>query len=611
MRDSRRGSLTDTAGLFLVPNFVPGFEMRTDDDEAPPAYHGPVDWDAVNPRDLSVVRDTDGDQHLYLIRPGGVMQSVPRAVAAALRDRLANINPGTFAIGTVVTPHRPPSRTPRRQRGPIHTLPMANPPAEATPVETPAPASEPVTFAGAVAAALQQSAANREAAIEREVSRQLWRPGDTPLPERTPIPVPRSGTPPPPPHGSTGLDTSHGADTERVARERREVQRAMAEAAEMGRRNGEREREANPQTSLMSMLMLGRGPLRARTPPPAAHATPLRDQSPPGAPRADRSRLPASSIWARTGQPRTQTLPIEWTEHVIQGRNDGPRERPYTPGDRQRMQEQLRDRSLPDEQETQEEADENQERTYSVLVAVHREPAQAPSSAPSDNGRQKLLDVRRHRLKGPVKTLMSVVDEVQDEIPSGCYLRMANAAKSAYEVIEELDPTTAEGYRVRESDVRYETAEERIAELEERNRQLQCDCDEYDVGLSSANRELHRLNTEMTAVMRNEKAAINQWEAYKGVVSALESHHVIGPHVAFSKVMASVGNGADLMKRQDSSLPRKWKTLRSGVWNRRSFVIETINYPKNDYTEGFGAMCITLDEATAKAWEEFWAPDVE
>lgn len=604
--------------------------MRTDDDEAPPVeYRAPDTFpglNAINLSDVCIV--AAGDREAWYVRTGPEMLRAltPREVTT-LRERWHSsmnqdhfVPPMAFRNVEAARTHVP---QPERDRTPVPIRSeMENPPATEEPVPS-VPSVPPSGFVtynrrhypipGTPITRPNRSDWDRVVRESREAPAVIY---DETMPERSgdgarmsQWQAIMSGTPPPPPTGSTGLDTSRQSDTERVARERREVQRAMAEARESEETPQDENRR--PDTlimtparqapdSLMAMLSLSTG-TRPTSPPPTALSTPLRDRSPPGAPRIVRRRLPNTATWGDPPRtPRTQIvdrrleagMPVaarlanqaarQEAEAQIWRQppgTDGPRERPYTPGDRARVQE------------------------YTVLaVGVARAPTRLTQEA-----RQVTIDNRRKRLKAPVKQFMTLTDEFQDKIPENTYLQMANACKKIYEVIEELDPTSVEGYQASADDAAFETQEQRIVALEEELRVRDSVIDECQETIRTKTRELKQLNSQMASVLTNEKAACEQNIAYRGVVKALEDHTVIGPRVAFSKVMVSIAKGSDLKKYKDSNLPRKWHALRSGKWNRRSFVIETIKYDKNDYTEGFGALGFSLDN-TDKLWE-MWAPD--
>lgn len=619
-------------------------EYRSLNYDLPPAEEIPVDR-------VTIVRDQAGTSRLYYNEGNGALRLIPQHVASRMLEVLRQrAETSQFTIGTEsnrVNTRRIVHTRQSRARTPMHTRAMANPPAEERPLQSDA---ERNLITDGIAVPIRSAPA--------------------PTFIGTSILVPRSGTPPPPPVGSTGLDTSRGTDTDRVARERREVQRAMAEARETDENRparytvpyngayysvpaqsqppqynpplseqsppGEAE-DLSIQSSVLIMTPTRQAPdslmaminLRTNLPGslPSATATPLRDQSPPGAPRADRRRLPETSVWASSGTPR---------------------QRPYTPGDRQRVQGTNlanRERDIqfvasqagvttdnsrlalersnwdpvaaiieamgsPQEGAPVTPSQPLRERMeYSPLAVPVRREVTGDGTVSQALTRQTMLDARRKRLKKPCKDFMSIADDVQDEISNGAYLRMANACKKMYEVIEELDPTSVEGYNVVGEGTQIETHAERIAELEEQLQERDDALDRIQDQLRAKTRELHKLNSMQAAIMRNEQAAINKWEAHRNVIKALEGHSVIGTHVAFSKAMTSIALGTDLLKHGDSNLARKWKALRSGVWNRRSFEIESVKYEKTDYTEGFGALGFSLDEENA-LWN-LWGPDAE
>ncbi len=113
---------------------------------------------------------------------------------------------------------------------------------------------------------------------------------------------------------------------------------------------------------------------------------------------------------------------------------------------------------------------------------------------------QAAVDNRRARIKAPVKRLLAVVEEQQLNMSDNSYLQMANACRDMYNILEELDPTSVEGYNVAERTMIESTeAEQRVADLEE------C-CRRQETELMHKNFEIERLKSNCRAVQRERNA---------------------------------------------------------------------------------------------------------
>lgn len=519
--------------------------------------------------------------------------------------------------------------------------------------------TQPVTFAGTVAAAYQQSAR------DREVSSRRQRPGDTPLPDRAPIPV-VAGPAPPPPAGSTGIDTSYASPTDRSARDRAEVDNAMAEvrAQEEARR---------PAASLMELLSLSNNS-RPRSPPPAAHATPLRDQSPPGAPRVERRRLPTTSerpirtlandAWGRAvAMANTVDLPPPangintprgrgdpWTSETIT-----PNAYPVSTNAAQRAGYHRRDRDIAyvaaqanvDSDvaalalertmwdlvsaiemaagDAASSSEEDQPRTgtdhddYQVLAVPTNDVTSVITGTEHRVTRQQLVDVRRTRLKAPTKKLMAIAEELQEKekIDENTFLQLANTCKQMYETVEELDPTTVVGYAPPHPSQEWPNMRERIWELEERLRHAELEVAEQRQTISDQRKQL---SDQEKAVARNEMLDMCVKEHQTERASLLDNK-MTGP-VLNHKLM--VDQMRDLVRKpqyvkqrpfnrtRDDPMdfdtifhnmrtvhPKPWMLQDDPAWPGRWVEVETVAYNNTEYTEGFGALGFSLDNTDA------------
>jgi uncharacterized coiled-coil protein SlyX len=205
---------------------------------------------------------------------------------------------------------------------------------------------------------------------------------------------------------------------------------------------------------------------------------------------------------------------------------------------------------------------------------------------------------------------MMLADEIQYQMPEGVYLKMANACKAMYEVIEELDPTSVEGYSVVGDGTDFQTQEELIAELEESINTRDESLDRLQDELRAKYRELQKLNSLQASIMRNEQVAINQCEAHLNVINALEGHHTIGPHIAYSKMVSQMTNlmmAPQYVKPTNSdcivqSVIHNMRTVHPQPWMAQAdsdgkwVEIETVKYIKTEYTEGWGSSGISLVE---------------
>jgi len=453
--------------------------MRTDDDEAPSSF--PVAGNQnIDPRAIVLLRD--GTNNHWYHRDGGdpsVLRRIPgsevhRMLQTSVLEVDMHVSQAQQRMGRAIRPR------PRHQSASLTQRPtMANPPSEAPPAEAPEaeiPAEYHVTY-----------------------NRQHYA-------------LPFAGNPPPPPAGSTGLDTSRVSTDNALDEQRREVERAMAEV------------------------------------------------------RHEEQRLP---------EPRTEPVTFAGTVAAAYAQSAQDRGTHYQAS-----------------------------RTLEILSVA---PQHTSRRAPGTNIRQDVIDTRRRRFKTPARDFMAAADEASDSLPNGVYLRMANAAKKMYEIIEELDPTTVEGYTVVGENVEFMSPEQRIAELEEKSRNLEIDLSQSDDHIQNQTIEIEKLREKFTDMVQETNRRIHRdtmtqrtISTYMSRMSILTTHPVIGIHIAHSNVMKSVRAGTDLLAinpiRNGFRLKRKWDALRSGVWNRRSFIIESIKYDKNDYTEGFGAAGISLDE---------------
>jgi hypothetical protein len=88
----------------------------------------------------------------------------------------------------------------------------------------------------------------------------------------------------------------------------------------------------------------------------------------------------------------------------------------------------------------------------------------APESAPPQVAglhRPAFLKARSDLIKAPIFEVMQIADEIQTEVQDDVYLRMANATRNVYNVVEELDQ------RIRQLEtLTVEKLEQRIHDLE-------------------------------------------------------------------------------------------------------------------------------------------------
>ena len=348
-------------------------------------------------------------------------------------------------------------------------------------------------------------------------------------------------------------------------RERREVQRAMAEARAAESAGPQRE-----YTLTYSRQFYGAS--EASSPPPM-RAIVARDQDPPGVPRAERQAT------------ATREAPFRQLHAT--------RRSPLAIGS----------------------------------VASHPE-----HDSQEDNTFQRVLDARCTRIKAPIKQFMALADEVQDDVSNGVYLKMANTAKEMYEIVEELYPTTVEGYHANtqaNDEVAYMQA--RIAELEsqvvaqekkleEVYREKATICEEHIQNEETIKRCLKNLE----ALYEREKANEQLLQVHKDFAKQQTENHIVKPHVAHLKMVnqmsriierseyvkrITVGNPWDIFDYNMRVLhPQPWVSRHDNYGNRW-IEIETTSYDKNEYTEGFGALGFSLDDEVS-LWE-MWSSNAE
>jgi hypothetical protein len=140
----------------------------------------------------------------------------------------------------------------------------------------------------------------------------------------------------------------------------------------------------------------------------------------------------------------------------------------------------------------------------STLRAVATAPLrdQSPiNSTPRDDmvaaqlARKLVLKAHRDRIKAPVKKIMEIADEIQSVLKENTYLEIANASRDIHSIIEELDPTTVEGYEAIDEAV--DEALNELPQMRERITELEDALSEASIELAEQRNEIQRLKRQI------------------------------------------------------------------------------------------------------------------
>lgn len=309
------------------------------------------------------------------------------------------------------------------------------------------------------------------------------------------------------------------------------------------------------------------------------------------------------------------------------------RERSYTPGDRQRIYEQAqraaatqnssRERDISfvagNAGVSEEEAEQSLERfQWNVVNAIMDSRASPPreysvlavqvgnSPVPSRQSRQAMVDSRRRRFKAPTREFMQIADELQDKVPEGLYIKMANAAKGMYEAIEELDPTTVEGYVVGNDHSDFQTQEQLIASLEEQNYILQQENTQHWTDNAQLRNDIKEQKAKLASYTKMAKY-LSELQTKVGTLQLAlcgwRDHSVVGPRMAHAEAMDAIETGVDSAGKM---IRPHFMAMRETA---KFYTIESVKYCKTEWTEGFGPLGFPLDDKRS-LWAT-WSPDSE
>ena len=109
--------------------------------------------------------------------------------------------------------------------------------------------------------------------------------------------------------------------------------------------------------------------------------------------------------------------------------------------------------------------------------------------------RKLVLKAHRDRIKAPVKKIMEIADEIQSVVKENTYLEIANASKDMHSIIEELDPTTVEGYEAIDEAV--DEAPNELLQMRERITELEDALSEASIELAEQRNEIQRLKRQI------------------------------------------------------------------------------------------------------------------
>ena len=285
-----------------------------------------------------------------------------------------------------------------------------------------------------------------------------------------------------------------------------------------------------------------------------------RDQNPPGAPR--RSERPSALVSSVTRRNRANRLARNLSNTYGFGVEPEvePEAEPEAESEVEPEVEPEVEHAVDSEVESEEEG---------VVVAVQPERAGVLARRigmnPDHSTDSSFLKARRDRIKAPIKKIMELADEIQDDIKEDMYLKIANASKEVYKTIEELDPTTTEGYEiVRHTDGSEFTElwymQNRISELEQRIGCLEAlehervseidrlvnERDVQNVSISWLQRDLHEKDNRIGVLNLALQQSQEDTASCETVIVHQASHPIIGPRIVHSRAMESIRAGIDV-----------------------------------------------------------------
>lgn len=246
--------------------------------------------------------------------------------------------------------------------------------------------------------------------------------------------------------------------------------------------------------------------------------------------------------------------------------------------------------------------------------SVYRVLTIEPSPLSQTPGRmtyQDVIDRHRTRVKAPARKFMALVDLIQEKISDNTYLEMANTCKEMYEIIEELEPTSIEGFRVSEErdDDAGPTIQERIQELEEENERLARVANETEYTNIKRLKTIVDLRRKLESQTALVETQAKHLKAQDQIYAALKAHPFVGPGIYHLKAVTAIKEG---IEGPSSRLPRWFNGHVKDEWRLKPHIIKTVAppappapYVDTEYAGGFGALGFGLDDLDAlwRVWE--------
>jgi len=119
-----------------------------------------------------------------------------------------------------------------------------------------------------------------------------------------------------------------------------------------------------------------------------------------------------------------------------------------------------------------------------------------------DTKHQERIERCKRRLKTPAMEFMAAADDSIESMPEGTYLRMANAAKGMYDVVEELYSSTIDDDDVDNGGMNdYIMQQEKINTLESQIRRLRRDLDRSENLLADAKNENSNMKVRIKQIV--------------------------------------------------------------------------------------------------------------
>jgi len=183
---------------------------------------------------------------------------------------------------------------------------------------------------------------------------------------------------------------------------------------------------------------------------------------------------------------------------------------------------------------------------------------------------------------------MAVADEVVDLIPEGVYLKMAGAAKSVFDVIEELDPHTVDDFEIQNEHMHYQnTQQDHIATLKEEILRLRENLEYSEACIERANRDNYNLNLKIKSLSKYLKMRVNSNIKLADRLQFHCCHWVCGQHIAHMNVIRELNSW---FKTINASNFIHWPHQ----FMRSTNFFE--GYKRTEFTEGFGATGVRLED---------------